>query len=70
MCIHQEPVLQATQYLPDIVRLQHRLFQEFNLRLDRVKARNITIGEFISGKKSGKDAWKYAYNVCVSWHVM
>lgn len=43
----QEPNLRATQYLPDIVRLQCYLYDTFNFHLDRRKAMSTTIGQFI-----------------------
>lgn len=50
----KEPTLRATQYLPDIVKLQQRFFNAFHRRLDRKDARSTTIGQFIQGRKSGK----------------
>ena len=51
---HQEPILRATQYLPDIVRLQHKLYDAFHHRLDRKDARGKTISQFIKERRSGK----------------
>ena len=46
--------MRATQYLPDIVRLQQRLYDSFHHRLDRREAKHITIREFLKGRKSGR----------------
>ena len=43
-------MLRATQYLPDIVQLQKKLFQEFHHRIDHNKAQQQTIGQFIKEK--------------------
>ena len=44
----QEPSLRATQYLPDIVKLQRSLYDTFHLRSDRRKAdEKKTIGQFL-----------------------
>ena len=56
----KEPTLRATQYLPDIVKLQQRFFHAFHHRLDRQDARGTTIGQFIQGRKSSKR--KITYN--------
>ena len=62
-CVHQEPVLRATQYLPDIVRLQRRMFDMFNHRIDHRVAREKTMKQFID------DSWPSGegvlYPVCV-----
>ena len=50
----QEPNLRATQYLPDIVRLQQCLYDSFHYRLDRGEARRMTIGEFLQSRKHGE----------------
>ena len=50
----QEPNLRATQYLPDIVRLQQCLYDSFHHRLDRKEARRMTIGEFLQSRKHGE----------------
>ena len=46
--------MRATQYLPDIVRLQQHLYDSFHHRLDRREAKHITIREFLQGRKSGR----------------
>ena len=46
--------MRATQYLPDIVRLQQCLYDSFHHRLDRREAKHITIREFLQGRKSGR----------------
>ena len=53
-CPLQEPNLRATQYLPDIVRLQQYLYDRFHHRLDRKEARRMTIGEFLQSRKHGE----------------
>ena len=50
----QEPSLRATQYLPDIVKLQHSLYDAFHHRLDRNVAKSHTIDKFLQGLRSGK----------------
>ena len=50
----QEPVLRATLYLPDIVKLQHSLFNLFHRRVGKENAKDQTIGSFFKGIKSGK----------------
>ena len=50
----QEHIMRATQYLPDIVRLQQHLYDIFHHRLDRREAKHITIREFLQGRKSGR----------------
>ena len=50
----QEPVLRATRYLPDIVKLQHSLFNLFHRRAGKENAKDQTIGSFFKGIKSGK----------------
>ena len=43
----QEPVLQATQYIPDIVRLQKQLFDELHHRINHKVAHTVSIHDFI-----------------------
>ena len=50
----QEPNLRATQYLPDIVRLQQCLYDSSHHRLDRREARRMTIGDFLQLRKRGE----------------
>ena len=52
--ILQERSLRATQYLPDIVKLQRSLYDAFHHRLDRKVAKTITIGQYIKSLKNGK----------------
>ena len=52
----QEPSVRATQYLPDIVRLQRSLHDAFHHRLHRRDAMKLTIGDFISSLKNGMTA--------------
>ena len=49
----QEPSLRATQYLPDIVKLQQCLYDSFHHRLDRTDAKTLTIGDFLEKLSSG-----------------
>ena len=44
-------MLRATQYIPDIVRLQKQLFERFHLRVDVKKARDQTMQEFIEARR-------------------
>lgn len=50
----QETNLRATQYLPDIVRLQQCLYDSFHHRLDQKEARRMTIGDFLQSRKHGE----------------
>lgn len=43
----KEHVLRATQYIPDIFKLQQLLYQHFNHRLDRTVASSKSIGDFV-----------------------
>lgn len=40
-------MLNATQYLPDLIRLQESLFKVYNRRIDKVEACKTTIRDFI-----------------------
>ncbi len=53
--ISQEHNLRATQYLPGIVRLQQRLFDRFNHKLDRKEAKSLTIREFLQNINTGNN---------------
>ena len=53
--LSQEPVLRATQYLPDIVRLQQCLYDAFHHRLDKKEAVTQTVREFLENLISGKN---------------
>ena len=53
--LSQEPVLRATQYLPDIVRLQQCLYDAFHHRLDKKEAVTQTVREFLDNLISGKN---------------
>ena len=46
-------MLQATQYLPDIVRLQRQMFDSFHHRIDSKGARTKTMNDFIKTKHTG-----------------
>lgn len=50
----QEAVLRATQYLPDIVCLQRRMFDKFHHRIDNRVARKKTMQQFIQKLPNGK----------------
>ncbi|CAI8027543.1 E3 ubiquitin-protein ligase rnf213-alpha [Geodia barretti] len=45
--LKNETVLQATQYIPDIVRLQKLLFDEMHHRIDRKMAHKMSMRDFI-----------------------
>jgi hypothetical protein len=45
--------LRATQYLPDIVKLQKCLYSTFNRLKDKKDAKSQTIGEFIQELPNG-----------------
>ena len=47
-------MLRATQYLPDIVQLQRRMFEVFHHRIDHKVARDKTMRNFIEKRHSGK----------------
>ena len=53
MSLIQELSLRATQYLPDIVKLQQCLYDSFHHRMDRTEAKRLTIGEFLEKLQSG-----------------
>ena len=48
-------MLRATQYLPDIVRLQQCLYDAFHHRLDKTDAMRQTVREFLNKQTSGND---------------
>ena len=45
--------MRATQYLPDVVKLQRSLYDAFHHRLDRKDAKTMTIDQFLQGLMSG-----------------
>ena len=49
----QEADLRATQYLPDIARLQQCLYDKFNRQLDKKDSKQQTVGLFIEELPSG-----------------
>ena len=51
---YQERCLRATQYLPDIVKLQRSLYDAFHHRMDRKEAKMTTFGEYLKNVKNGK----------------
>ena len=48
-------MLRATQYLPDIVRLQQCLYDAFHHRLDKKEAVTQTVREFLDNLTTGKN---------------
>ena len=50
----QEPILRATQYLPELVQLQKQMFEFSHHRLDRKEAASLTIREYIKTLKGSK----------------
>ncbi|XP_064403130.1 E3 ubiquitin-protein ligase RNF213-like isoform X2 [Halichondria panicea] len=53
--LQNEPSLRATQYIPDIVRLQQFMFETFDRRLDKSKAETMTIREFLKEVKDTRN---------------
>ena len=53
LCSQQETVLQATQYIPDIVRLQKQMFDEFHHRINHKRAHNERMADFIRKQPTG-----------------
>ena len=53
LCSQQEAVLQATQYIPDIVRLQKWMFDAFHHRIDHKRAHNERMADFIRKQSTG-----------------
>ena len=49
----QEAVLQATQYIPDIVRLQKQMFEEFHHRINHKRAHSVKMADFIRKQPTG-----------------
>lgn len=49
----KERSLRATQYLPDIVKLQRSLYDTFHHRLDRRDAKTMTIESFLKSLRNG-----------------
>jgi len=64
--LQEEPNLRATQYLPDIVRLQQYLYDSFHHRLDRREARTMTIGEFLQSRQHGELSTDHVLNAYYS----
>ena len=46
-------MLQTTQYIQDIVRLQKRMFDEFHHRIDHKRAHNVKMADFIGKQPTG-----------------
>ena len=55
VCLLQEAALQATQYIPDIVKLQKQMFDEFHHRIDHKIAHTTRMRDFIAKKHTGID---------------
>ena len=53
LCSLQEAVLQATRYIPHIVRLQKQMFDEFHHRIDRKRAHIERMADFIGKQPTG-----------------
>lgn len=51
--LFQERCLRATQYLPDIVKLQRSLYDAFHHRMDRKEAKMITFGQYLKTLRNG-----------------
>ncbi len=49
----KEPKLRATQYLPNIVKLQQSLFDKFNYRVDKTMAKSLNIKDFLEKIQNG-----------------
>ena len=58
----QEAVLKATQCIPDIVRLQRQLYDEFHHRINHKVAHSMTIGDFICTKHTGISVLNFMHN--------
>ena len=54
LMILQETELRATQYLPDIAKLQQCLFDKFNRQIDKKDSKKQTVGMFIRELPNGK----------------
>jgi hypothetical protein len=63
--IKEETVLRATHYLPNIVCLQRRLYNEFHHRIDHKTARNTSMRVFIM-KKCSENMRKEYYEMVAS----
>jgi len=61
-CI-QEPNLRATQYLPDLVKLQNLLFEFFDRRLDKSEAERTRIEDFLRNKLQNSNLFQYSLSV-------
>ena len=64
----QEPSLCATQYLPDIVKLQQFLYDTFHRRLEKHKAETLTIRDFLKAIKNGKKLT--IFEKCYSFNII
>lgn len=66
----QEHSLRATQYLPDIVKLQRSLYDAFHHRLDRRDAKMITFRKYLESLINGKSSMevRHVYFVSVSFY--
>lgn len=54
-------MLEACQYLPDIVQLQRQMFDEFHHRIKHRVSRNETMQEFIRRRRTGIQLYMREY---------
>lgn len=59
--------LRATQYLPDIIKLQQCLYSTFNHQKDKIDAINQTIGEFIQELPNGTSFCNFYIVDVITW---
>ena len=63
----QEAVLQATQYIPNIVKLQKQLFDELHHRIDRRVPQRLSMNRFILKQHTG--TFVYYLNSVIVWYI-
>ena len=61
--VSQEHKLRALRFLPDIVRLQRLLMDQFHRRIDRTEAEKIKIRDFLKNNVSSSE---YTFNAVAS----
>lgn len=61
--LNEEPGLRATKYLPEIVQLQHLLYDKYNYRMDQRVAQETTVAQFLADVNSSSEelSKKYRY---------
>ena len=62
--LEDEHKLRAVQYLPEIVQLQRRLVDRYSRRIDRNKARNMTVKDFMAEQPDAESmiaAYRHAW---------